>query len=136
MAVIKIVKNKQALQVPCRECTIDEARPVIQDLMDTAHYHKDNCAGLASNQVGSDLRVFVVKVGKKFIAFMNPTFQPGGPKVQSVEGCLSFPGKSTTVQRYSIITAAPYRKRKPITLSGISARAFQHELDHLNGITI
>ena len=136
MPVIEIVKDEGALSIPCRECTIEEAQPAIQSLMDTAHFHKDNCAGLASNQIGSDLRVFVVRVGKKFIAFMNPKFNPAGPKVQGVEGCLSFPGKSTKVMRYNIITAVPYRKKKPITLSGISARAFQHELDHLNGIII
>lgn len=136
MPVKPIIQDKAKLSIPCMETTLEDANQVIQDLMDTAHYHKKNCAGLASNQIGSNLRVFVVKVRGKFIAFINPKFNPCGPKIKSTEGCLSFPGKQTTVERYSIITAIPYRKMKPITLSGIAAIAFQHELDHLNGITI
>ena len=137
MPVKEIVKDKQALQVPCRECTIDEAQPIIQDLMDTAHFHKDNCAGLASNQVGSDLRVFVVKIRGKFVAFINPKFSPASGTIESFEGCLSFPGQKTKVTRYKLISVSPSKgKRKSMYLGGISAIAFQHELDHLNGITI
>lgn len=136
MSVQTIITDKRKLSEVCIETTIDQARTVIHDLMDTAHYHKKNCAGLAANQIGSNLRVFVVKVRGKFVAFVNPKFKPVGAKVDSVEGCLSFPGKKTRVKRYSSIIATPYRKSKYITLSGISAIAFQHELDHLNGKTI
>ena len=137
MPVIKIVKNKKQLQIPCVETTLDESRPVIQDLMDTAHYHKTNCAGLAANQIGSTQRVFVVKIRGKFRAFINPSFTPGGRKAASIEGCLSFPGKQTQTTRWTIITtSAPKGKRKGLVLSGIEAVAYQHELDHLNGITL
>ena len=141
MAVMRIITDsdttplKDKLYQACAETTVEQARPVIQDLMDTAHYHK-NCAGLAANQIGSNLRVFVIKVRGKFKAFINPKFNPAGKRVKGIERCLSFPGKFSTVERYNIITAVPYRKRRAITLSGSEAIAFQHELDHLNGITI
>lgn len=137
MGVIEIVKDKRKLSIVCIETTLDEARPAIHDLMDTAHFHKENCAGLASNQIGSNLRVFVVKIRGKFRAFINPSFTPQSMMRDSVEGCLSFPGKQTTTRRYGIIfTSPPIRKRKGLFLNGIEAVAFQHELDHLSGIII
>ena len=137
MSVIKIVKNKHKLSSVCIETVLEEARPVIHDLMDTAHFHKKNCAGLASNQIGSNLRVFVVKIRGKFRAFINPSFKPQSMMRDSVEGCLSFPGKRTTTRRYGIIfTSPPIGKKKGLFLNGIEAIAFQHELDHLNGIII
>ena len=137
MPIKPIVKDKHILAIPCVDTTPEDARPVIQDLMDTAHYHKRNCAGLAANQIGSGQRVFVVKIRDKFRAFINPSFTPGGRMAVSIEGCLSFPGRQTKTTRYAIITASPAAgKYKGMVLSGIEAVAFQHELDHLNGITI
>lgn len=137
MPVKEIIQNKHVLSIPCVETTIEEARPVIQDLMDTAHFHKKNCAGLAANQIGFNLRVFVVKVRGKFRTFINPSFTPQSMMRESVEGCLSFPGKQTTTKRYGIIYTSPAKgKKKGLFLSGIEAIAFQHELDHLNGKVI
>lgn len=139
MMVKAIVTDKKALAIPCRDVVFygTEAMPVIQNLMDTAHFHKDRCVGLASNQVGSDLRVFVIKYRGKFIAFVNPSFNPEGTIIKSTETCLSFPGKKTTVDRHTMIsTSPPLNKKNGLCLDGISAIAFQHEFDHLNGVTI
>jgi len=145
MPVKTIVQDKKALSIPCSDVPVDcaELHYVIQDLMDTAHYHstqlnKSGCAGLAANQVGSGLRVFVVKVRGKFMTFINPSFIPFIPhKVSDFEGCLSFPGKHTFKNRYSVIVTSPPRgKQRGLKLDGIAAIAFQHELDHLNGVTI
>ncbi len=134
MPVKPIVTDTSKLSVPCNETTLEDARSVIQDLMDTAHHHKKHCAGLAANQIGSDLRVIVVKIKGKFVAFINPTFTPAGAKIDSTEGCLSFPGKKATVKRYKAITTSPSKgKRKKQWLGYIEAIAFQHECDHLNG---
>ena len=137
MPVKDIIKDKHQLSVPCVETTLEEARPIIQDLMDTAHFHKKNCAGLAANQIGSNLRVFVVKINGKFIAFINPSFSPASGTIESIEGCLSFPGIKTKVMRYKLINVSPSKgKRKKIYLGAQPAIAFQHELDHLNGKVI
>jgi peptide deformylase len=57
--------------------------------------------------------------------------------VSSSEGCLSFPGMFLNVQRTETIGVEYYNERGELqtnTFSGITARCFQHELDHLNGI--
>lgn len=139
MPVRPIVQDKVALSIPCSDVPVDSAELhyAIQDLMDTAHKHSDRCIGLAANQVGSGLRVFVVKVRGKFVAFVNPSFNPLKPKVGVVEGCLSFPGKSSPKERHPLIMTSPPRgKQRGLKLDGIAAIAFQHELDHLNGVTI
>ena len=138
MPVREIVQDKAALSIiSCSETIPEEAMSVIQDLMDTAHKHRDNCAGLAANQIGSGLRVFVIKVRGKFMAFINPLFNPIQPKVKCVEGCLSFPGRVADTSRHPVIFTSPPRgKQRGLKLDGIAAIAFQHELDHLNGVTI
>ena len=139
MPVRPIVQDKAVLSKPCCDETIDSAELhyVIQDLMDTAHKHSDRCIGLAANQIGLGLRVFVVKIRGKFVAFINPSFNPLKPKVGVVEGCLSFPGKSSPKNRHPLIMTSPRRgKQRGMKLDGIAAIIFQHELDHLNGVTI
>jgi peptide deformylase len=138
MPIKPIITDKAALSKPCKETTLEEARPVIQDLMDTVHsIGKKKCAGLAANQIGSDLRVFVVKIRGKYVAFINPSWMGAVKKVAKAEGCLSFPGKQVSVLRWTtIFTTPPINKKRGYTLSNTEARAFQHELDHLNGITI
>jgi len=137
MPIKPIVQDRAELKKPCRETTPEEALPVIMDLMDTAHRHKKRCVGLAANQIGSNLRVFVVKVRGKFVAFINPECHGLKPRVKTIEGCLSFPGQETETRRYPLIMTSPPRgKKKGLVLDGIAAIAFQHELDHLNGVTI
>jgi peptide deformylase len=137
MAVKEIVKDKRALSIPCKETTLEEAKEVIQDLMDTAHKHKKNCLGLASNQIGSNLRVMVVKIKGKFKAFINPSYTKEGQMFDSTEGCLSFPDKLSKVRRCALIyTTLPTKKKGKsdyMIMSGLSAVAFQHECDHLDG---
>jgi peptide deformylase len=53
------------------------------------------------------------------------------------EGCLSFPGLSVTIDRHASIDVEFYDEngnRQEATLDGLTAQAFQHELDHLNGV--
>lgn len=139
--ITHIVTEEGFLSEVCQKTTFDECKDVIQDLMDTANHLKNKdsgCLGLASNQVGSDLRVFIIKYRGKFIWFINPSFEPVNSKeIQSKETCLSFPGKTSTIKRYTLIkTSPPKKKKQGLILDGITAIAFQHELDHLNGITI
>lgn len=100
----------------------------------------NNGIGLAGNQVGLLRRVFVMKLqdGRELGCF-NPWIMFGdNNKIEGDEGCLSFPNLWLKVQRHSKITAAyldNMGKQCIIELEGIDARCFQHELDHLNGIT-
>jgi len=96
--------------------------------------------GLAGNQVGLLRRVFVMRLqdGRE-MGFFNPTILIGdNVGIQSDEGCLSFPNLWLKVARHNKITAMYLdntEKQCIIELEGIDSRCFQHELDHLDGIT-
>jgi len=96
--------------------------------------------GLAANQVGAPLRIFVHKlVGAAPDVLINPrVIRASGNHVAS-EGCLSLklPGAHALVARPSQIVVeaeTPARERVRITARGYLARVFQHEIDHLDGI--
>jgi peptide deformylase len=96
--------------------------------------------GLAATQVGLLRRVFVMRTtdGRE-MGFFNPTILVGdNADIDSEEGCLSFPNLWLKVKRSNKITAMYLDnagKRCIIELDGIDSRCFQHELDHLDGIT-
>ena len=99
-----------------------------------------NGMGLAANQVGLLRRVFVMKLSDgREMGFFNPTILVGdNAAIQNEEGCLSFPNLWLKVPRNDKITAMYLDntgKQCIIELEGIDSRCFQHELDHLNGIT-
>jgi peptide deformylase len=100
----------------------------------------NNGIGLAGNQVGLLRRVFVMQLqdGRE-IGFFNPTILVGDNNlVEDQEGCLSFPNLWLKVPRHNKISAMYLDntgKRCIIELEGIDSRCFQHELDHLDGIT-
>lgn len=99
-----------------------------------------NAIGLAGNQVGLLRRVFVMKLADgREIGCFNPWIMFGdNDKLEGEEGCLSFPNLWLKVKRDNKITAAYLDntgKQCIIELEGIDSRCFQHELDHLDGIT-
>jgi peptide deformylase len=99
-----------------------------------------NGIGLAANQVGLLRRVFVMKLADgREIGCFNPWIMFGdNDKIEDNEGCLSFPNLWLKVERHNKITASyldSTGKQCIIELEGIDSRCFQHELDHLNGIT-
>jgi peptide deformylase len=99
-----------------------------------------NGIGLAANQVGLLRRVFVMKLSDgREIGCFNPWIMMGdNDKVEADEGCLSFPNLWLKINRHKTITAAYLDntgKQCIIELEGLDARCFQHELDHLDGIT-
>lgn len=98
-----------------------------------------NGIGLAAPQVGVNKRLFIMSVeGEEFIC-INPSITKAYKETDLVaEGCLSYPGKRVSVERptsirvrYQNITGIT----KTVKLSGMKARCFQHELDHINGVT-
>jgi len=100
----------------------------------------NNGIGLAGNQVGLLRRVFVMKLSDgREMGFFNPTILVGdNADVQGEEGCLSFPNLWLKIKRSDKITAMYLDntgKQCIIELEGLDSRCFQHELDHLDGIT-
>jgi peptide deformylase len=95
-------------------------------------------AGLAAPQVGVSLRVCVVKGDDTQIwGLVNPELVKGQGVQVGYEGCLSYPGWLGEVARYETVTVKGrnrHGKEVRIKSTGFTARAFQHELDHLDGI--
>lgn len=96
--------------------------------------------GLAANQVGVCQRVFIMDVRGITQVFINPVIVKKSPaKTISVETCMSCPGVRLAVKRPKQVTITGYDQYwKPIKykLRGISAACVQHEIDHLDGITL
>src|ERR1700724_3228615 len=95
-------------------------------------------AGLAANQIGVPLRVCVVKGEEnQHWGLVNPVLVKGEGSQVGYEGCLSFPGWVGEVERFeTVVVKGLNRRGKEIRVksSGFTARAFQHELDHLDGV--
>jgi peptide deformylase len=94
--------------------------------------------GLSANQCGVMQRMFVIGTDQFQMVCINPKIiaEEGGV-IKDSEGCLSFPGLYLKVERPESIVAewsTETGEVKRARLSGITARCFQHELDHLNGI--
>jgi peptide deformylase len=94
--------------------------------------------GLSANQCGFPYRMFVMGAEDSYVAFFNPSIVLKSKKeVHMVEGCLSFPFLGLRITRPEEV-AVTYQDFtgtwKEATFSGVSARCFQHELDHMNGI--
>jgi len=94
--------------------------------------------GLSANQCGFPYRVFVMGSNDDYVAFFNPEIiNFSNKEIHMIEGCLSFPFLGLRITRPEEI-GVRYQdytgEWKGTTLSGISARCFQHELDHMNGI--
>lgn len=93
--------------------------------------------GMAANQVGLPYRVFVMGAEGVGFACFNPEIVSSSGEETYEEGCISFPGLFLKIKRASSINVrfidmngAQQEKR----FDGLTARIFQHELDHLNGI--
>ncbi|MDD3804272.1 MAG: peptide deformylase [bacterium] len=96
--------------------------------------------GLAANQIGITQRIIVLDMGETQTVMLNPVLKSASKEKESqFEGCLSFPNLSVAVERSREIDIEFMNtefKLLTMHLEGINARAFQHELDHLNGVLI
>jgi peptide deformylase len=97
-----------------------------------------NSVGLAAPQVGKSIALCIIKLEGKTHILFNPKIKSKSWKKEiQEEGCLSFPGKFILVKRNAKVKVeAQDRTGKKINLKGegLLARAFQHEIDHLNGV--
>jgi len=116
-----------------------DVQTLIDDMVQTMYAAPG--IGLAATQVGVPLRVFVVdlSVGRQatdLLVFVNPEFVLTEGRQFEDEGCLSVPGFNATVARPArAVVRGLDRDGNPHTVegTGLLARAFQHEMDHLDG---
>jgi peptide deformylase len=94
--------------------------------------------GLSANQCGIFERVFVLGANDAIWACINPKIINASPDlIREKEGCLSFPGLALGVERHSWVEAEFINEECRVVqmrFEGLTARCFQHELDHMNGI--
>ena len=107
----------------------------LDDMRDTM-YAADGC-GLAAPQIGVLRRYCIVDVGDGLIELINPVITEMSGKQQGSEGCLSIPERFEEVERPNKVTVRAQDRNGnnfTVTAEGFKARAFCHEIDHLDGI--
>lgn len=95
--------------------------------------------GLAAPQIGILSRIVVVDIGKGPQVIINPEIPEGEGESVMEEGCLSLPGIEVPVKRMEKIFLRGWNlegRELNMELFGFSARVYQHEIDHLNGMLI
>lgn len=113
----------------------DKLLTLLDDMVETMH--SSNGVGLAAPQVGILKRVIVVDVGEGIIKLINPEIVALEGEQLDFEGCLSIPGIAGEVKRpEKVRVKALDETGNNIVLEGegLLARAFCHEIDHLDGI--
>ena len=137
MAVLNIIKEGDPLlrkvSRPVEEIT-PRILTLLDDMIDTMH--KANGCGLAAVQVGVLRRVVVIEVDDVLYELINPRIVAKAGTQEECEGCLSLPKTWGVTRRPRAVTVrALNRKGEEVEYSGrdLLARAFCHELDHLDG---
>jgi len=101
---------------------------------------KNGGIGLAANQVGLREQVFVMEVAGVRRNVFNPSIKEFSEQTAvEEEGCLSYPDRTAPVHRSTSVTVQYFNASGEIKeelLHGLAARCFQHEYDHLFGITM
>ena len=138
MAIRNIVKEGDPILTKvCRkvEKFDEKLAQTLDDMLETMK--KANGVGLAAPQVGILRRFVIVDVGDGLIELVNPEIIEQSGEQEGPEGCLSCPGEFGITRRPMKVTVkAQDRHGNEIIVSGegLKAKAFCHEIDHLDGI--
>ncbi len=146
MAVLPIVLHPDPiLRAKCKRISRldDRLQKLIDDMVETLH--GANGVGLAAPQVGVPLRLFVAELPEDYdsplagqtFALYNPEVVKGSGEYEPEEGCLSIPGWIANVKRFETVTVKGRdRQGREVRLKadGLLGQAFQHEIDHLDGV--
>ena len=151
--------NNPLINKKLREVSVEEGLAIAEELFQILNQRGDGI-GLAANQVGIDAQVAVVNVTEPLV-LINPKYIKKEVEIMYGEGCLSYPNQAIRTKRYRdvIIKTAQSesgwyfsgakipadesrgsweveRKKKDSDLRLLESVCVQHEIDHLNGITI
>ena len=140
-----------------RKVSVDEGLHIAKDLLNILAERKDGI-GLAANQVGIDARVAVVNIREPLI-LINPVIKEQWDEIDYYEGCLSYPKRGVHTKRYKNVIIHTEQEESDWYFSGVEtssegkgtweegkiqdqeqrlleAVCVQHEIDHLNGVTM
>ena len=157
--VINCLKeNNPVINKKLRKVSVDEGLEIAEILFTTLNERKDGI-GLAANQVGIDAAVAVVNVREPLILF-NPVIKEQWDELDYYEGCLSYPKHGVHTKRYRNVIVQTEQEESGWYFSGaesgeeckgsweqegkkqdqeqrlLESICVQHEIDHLNGVTI
>jgi len=135
----RILKTPAGVAVPG-----EDARRICRDLVDTMRA-SPACVGLAAPQIGEPVRAFVLDVSGHrrasethgLVVMINPVIRSADGHEVVREGCMSVPDFTGNVRRsLRVVVAAttPDGEAAEVESVGFEARAFQHEIDHLDGV--
>jgi peptide deformylase len=144
-----LVYPDDALKQKCSLVTefgTEQLRLLVQRMQATIRHKNSKGFGLAANQVGIMMRVIVMntlnskKPGGYLGALINPEIVEYGENIeQGNEGCLSFPDERADVFRASAVRVKFQNidgMEQTRSFTGLTAVVVQHEIDHINGITM
>ena len=144
MAVMEVVHyGDPILRKKCSPVTdLRKTEALISDMFDTMY--EENGLGLAANQVGVDLNLFIIDISsveddEKTHVFINGEIIGSSGESWFEEGCLSIPDVRLNIKRPDTIQFKfqdVSGKEQLEEFDGLMARAIQHEVDHLNGVFI
>ena len=151
-------ENNPVINKKLRKVSVDEGLSIAKDLFNILNSRKDGI-GLAANQVGYDASVAVVNVREPLI-LINPVIKEQWDEIDYYEGCLSYPKRGIHTKRYRNVIIQTEQEESGWYFSGaettqevkgtweqeskeqdqeqrlLEAICVQHEIDHLNGVTI
>ena len=151
-------ENNPVINKKLREVSVEEGLVIAEELFQILNKRGDGI-GLAANQVGIDAQVAVVNVIKPLV-LINPKIEEQWDEIDYYEGCLSYPKQGIKTKRYKNIIIKTEQEESGWYFSGaessqeskgsweqenkkqdqerrlLEAICVQHEIDHLNGITI
>ena len=136
---MQFVSDRKKLGKTCSPCrSVPEGTSVGNRLLEILS-EEENAVGLAANQIGIDMAVCVVKV-KNPILLINPKIVGKFGKSFFQEGCLSFKGDYVLTERWTDIVVTADNHKNQLFFSfkdnALECVCVQHEIDHLNGITM
>ena len=124
-----------------KEVSVEEGLAIAEELFQIHNKRKDGI-GLAANQVGIDAQVAIVNVREPLV-LINPKIISKENPIDYYEGCLSYPGKGISTQRYRDIVVSTENEQGELVFGGsdeeldvLESVCVQHEIDHLMGKTI
>ena len=143
-----VVFPDEKLHAKCVDCDVNDKSLVKLSTTMAKLMYDNHGVGIASPQIGENKRIIVVDcdydVDKKDtrdpLILVNPEIiEASGEMTEDTEGCLSCPGISVPVKRHANIKVRFFDLNADeweLTADGLLSRCLQHEIDHLNGITL
>ena len=155
-----LTEHNPLINKPLKKVSVEEGMNIATELFEILNQRKDGI-GLAANQVGIDAQVAVVNVREPLV-LINPEYISQEVEIPYYEGCLSFKGKGVNTKRFRDVIIKTEQSESHWYFSGVEhiiegkgsweeqveskkqdtelrlleSICVQHEIDHLNGVTI